>query len=230
MAKEFTEEELEQDPLINSYAKTRDFYIEHKKVIIGSAVVVLLAIALAIGYHYYQKSQNQEAQQLMGMAETFYLQGDYERALTGSEEDFTIGFQQIADNYSRTQAGNLAHYYAAVSEYNLGNTQQALSYMQDYEAPAGILGVAPLSFHGVLLTEVGNHLQAAKIYVKAAEWDENPSTAPYNYLEAAKAFHDSGEMENAKTYARLVIDEYENSSQVAEANKLLGRLMAANGK
>jgi hypothetical protein len=36
-------------------------------------------------------------------------------------------------------------------------------------------------------------------------------------------------MENAKTYARLVIDEYENSSQVAEANKLLGRLMAANG-
>jgi tetratricopeptide (TPR) repeat protein len=230
MAKKMTEEELEQDPLLNSYARIQNFYVENKNVIIGSAVVVLLVIASAIGYHYYQESQNKKAQQLMGMAENYYLQGQYDLALNGSDEDFTIGFKQILDNYSGTQAANLAHYYASVSEYNLGNSKQALNYINDYGIPDGILGVAPLSFKGVLLTDLNNPEAAAEAYVQAAEWDENTSTTPYNYLEAANAFNDAGNKEQAGKYAQLVVDDYPNSSQLQEAEKLLGRLMAVNGE
>lgn len=230
MAKNFTEEELEQDPLLKSYAKTAQFYQENRNVIIGSAIAVILAIALAIGYHYYQKSQNREAQQLMGTAEVEFLRGNYESALTGSDEDFTIGFEQVIKNYGGTEAGNLARYYAAVSEYNLGNTKQALLYIKEYEVPEGILGVGPLSFHAMLLTETGQHAKAAKLYVKAAEWDKNESTTPYNYLEAANAFHDAGDNENAQRYAEMIINNYPNSSQVTEANRLLGRLMTASNQ
>lgn len=230
MAKNFTEEELEQDPFLKSYAKTAQFYQENRNVIIGSAVAVILAIALAIGYHYYQKSQNEEAQRLMSTAEVEYLQGNYESALTGSDEDFTIGFEQVINNYGGTEAGNLARYYAAVCEYNLGDTKQALSYIDKYEVPDGILGVGPLSFHAMMLTETGQHQEAAKLYVKAAEWDENESTTPYNYLEAANAFHDAGDIENAQKYAEMITVNYPNSSQVTEANRLLGQLMTANGK
>lgn len=230
MAKNFTEEELEQDPFIKSYAKIQQFYLENKNVIIGSAVAVILVIALAISYHYYQESQNRKAQQLMGTAEEFYLRGDYEQALNGSEEDFTIGFEQIINNYGGTEAGNLAHYYAAVSEYNLGNTEQALTYIKEYDVPDGILGVGPISFHAVLLTESGSHEEAAEKYVQAAEWDKNESTTPYNYLEAANAYNDSGDTENAKKYVQIIVDDYPNSNQIATAQNLLGRLMAANGE
>ncbi len=225
-----TQEELEQDPLLNSYARIQNFYLQNKNVIIGFAVVVLLVIASAIGYHYYQQSQNEEAQELMGMAENYYLRGQYDLALNGSDEDFTIGFKQILDNYSGTQAANLAHYYAAVSEYNLGNPKQALNYINDYDIPDGILGVAPLSFRGVLLTELNNSEAAADAYVQAAEWDENASTTPYNYLEAADAFNDAGNKQQAVKYAQLIVDDYPNSQQLQEAEKLLGRLMAANGE
>lgn len=230
MAKNFTEEELQQDPFIKSYAKIQEFYVNNKNVIIGSAVAVLLAIALAIGYHYYQQSQNQKAQQLMGMAEDYFLRGQYEQTLNGSDQELTVGFVQIMNNYPNTEAGNLAHYYAAISAYNLGNPEQALNYFNDYEVPQGILGVAPLSFKGVLLTELGNHQQAAETYVQAAEWDENDATTPYNYLEAANAYFEAGDMENAEKYAQLIVDEYPNSSQVTEAQKLLGRLITVSNQ
>ena len=90
--------------------------------------------------------------------------------------------------------------------------------------------MAPLSFHAVLLTESGQHQEAADLYVQAAEWDENDSTTPYNYLEAAQAYADAGDAGNAEKYAKLIIDDYPSSSQVANAQKLMGKLMAANEK
>lgn len=228
MAKKLTKEELEQDPLLQSYAKVQQTYFENKNTIIGAAVAVILAIALSIGYYYYSQTQENKAQELMGNAEIYFLNGDYENALNGSEEDFTVGFEQIINNYSGTKAGNLARYYAAVCEYKLGDTEAALQYIRDFEVTDGIMGVAPLSFKAVLLTETGNHQEAAETYVQAAELNENDATTPYNYLEAANAFNDAGDTEQAKTYARKVVDEYPNSQQVADAQRLLGRLMAAS--
>ncbi|NGP76602.1 tetratricopeptide repeat protein [Balneolaceae bacterium YR4-1] len=227
MAKKLTQEELEQDPLLQSYAKVQSFYLQNKNTIIWAGVAVILLIALSFGYYYYSQQQETRAQELMGMAETYYLNGNYESALMGSEEDFTVGFEQIINNYSGTDAANLARYYAAVCEYKLGNTEQALNYINSYEFPDGIMGVAPLSFKGVLLTEVGNHEEAAQTYVEAAELDLNESTTPYNYLEAANAFQDAGDMEQAREYAQRIVDEYPNSAQVAEAQRLLGKTVAS---
>ncbi|MDZ7715247.1 MAG: hypothetical protein U5J95_03460 [Balneolaceae bacterium] len=144
MAKKLTQEELEQDPLLQSYSKLQEFYLSNKNTIIGAGIAVILAIGLSIGYYYYSTAQEQEAQGLLSQAENYYLNAEYEKALTGSDEDFTVGFEQIISNYSGTDAANLASYYAAVCEYNLGNTQQALSYMNEFEVPDGILGVGPL--------------------------------------------------------------------------------------
>src|SRR5699024_9846659 len=148
MAKKLTKEELEQDALLNTYAKITEFYLEHKTVIISSAVAVILAIGLAIGYHYWKKGQNKEALNLITDAQTYFREGNYEAALNGSKEDFTVGFAQIINKYGGTKAGDLARYYAAVSSFKLGNTDQALDYMDDYDPPSGILGVPPISFHG----------------------------------------------------------------------------------
>lgn len=223
-----TQEELESDPLVQSAERVQIFYGQYKNEIIGGVIALLILIAGGIGYYYYAQSQERQAQQLMSQAETAFLQRDYQTALNGSEEDFTVGFEQIISNYGGTDTGNLARYYAAVCEYNLGNTEAALQYMQEYEAPEGILGVGTISFKGVLHTELGQHEQAAQSYVQAAEWDENDSTTPYNYLEAAKAYRDAGDTEQARQYANMVVDDYPNSNQVAEAERLLGLISAAD--
>jgi tetratricopeptide (TPR) repeat protein len=226
MNKKRVKEELEQDILLETFSKAQSFYDQNKSAVIGAAIALVVIIGGSVGWYYYSTAQEQKAQQLMGTATQAYLQGNYEEALRGSEADFTVGFEQIINNYSITDAANLAHYYAAVSEFKLGNPQKALNYIKDYEIPEGIMGVGPISFHGVIHTELGNHAQAAQMYVKAAEWDVNESTTPYNYLEAAKAFNDAGNQAEAQKYAQKIVDEYANSTQVTDAQKLLGMLAA----
>lgn len=221
-----TKDELEKDQLVERYEQLEDYYAENKNTVLWSAVAVILLIGLGIGYYYYSVTQEQQAQVLMANAEQYYMNGNFQTALRGSEQDFTVGFEQIASNYSRTDAGNLAHYYAAVCEFNLGNIEQALSYMGEFDVPEGIMGVGPLSFHGVILTELGEHTRAAERYLQAAHWDQNDSTTPYNLLEAAHAFHDAGDRNKAIRYSRQVVEEFPNSDQVTEARQLIGLLAA----
>jgi len=228
MAKKLTKQEVEQDPLLRTYASIQAFYLKHKNIIIGSAVAVILAIGLAIGYHFYEKSRNNKAEKKMGLAEEYLLRGQYQKALNGSKQNNTIGILQILKKYPGTKAGNLAHYYAAICEYHLGKTQQALTHLNGYNVPDGILGVAPLSFKGVILNDLGKYKKAANAYLKAATWDKNNSTTPYNYYKAAQAFHEAGDLAKAKKYAQLVVNNYPNSNQVTDAQKLLGRISTEN--
>lgn len=227
MAKKLTKEELEQDPLTDYYNRLLESYRDNKASILGGIIAVILVVGGAIGWYYYQESQERQARNLMANAETAFLNGNYQTALQGSEEAFTVGFEQIINNYGGTDAGNLARYYAAVCHYNMENYQQALSYMQRYTVPAGIMGVGPISFHGVIHNELGNHSRAAELYVKAAEWDVNESTTPYNYLEAARSYSEAGNTEEARRYAQMIVDEYPQSSQAAEAEQMLGTLAEA---
>ncbi|WP_138429924.1 tetratricopeptide repeat protein [Fodinibius saliphilus] len=227
MSKKQVKEELEQDILLETFSKAQSLYDNNKSAIIGAAIAVIVLIGGSIGYYYYSAAQESEAQQLMAKATQAYLNQDYQTALTGSETQFTVGFEQIINNFSITDAANLASYYASVCEFKLGNTQEALNYINNYEIPDGILGVGPISFHGVLLTDLGNHAQAAETYVKAAEWDKNESTTPYNYLEAARAYQDAGNTNKAREYAQKVVDEYSQSSYITTAEKLLGTLAVA---
>lgn len=228
MSKKQAREELESDPLLETFSKAQSFYDQNKSSVIGGIIALILIIGGGIGYYYYSTSQEESAQQLFSEATTYYINGNYQQALTGSDEDFAVGFEQIIDNYPRTDAANLARYYAAVSAYNLGNLQEAISYIEDYELPDGILGVGPISFHAMLMGEAENYSEAAELYIKAAEWDENSSTTPFNYLKAAQAYNSAGEKEQAKEYAQLVVDEYSNSPQASDAQRLLGTLATAN--
>lgn len=227
MSKKQAKEELEQDILLDTFSKAQSFYDQNRSLLIGSAIATIILIVGSIGYYYYSTAQEEEAQQLMANATQAYMNQDYETALKGSEAEFTIGFEQIIENYSITDAANLAQYYASVCEFKLDNPQQALMYIKNYSVPSGIMGVGPLSFHGVILTDIGNHEEAAQMYLKAAEWDVNESTTPYNYLEAAEAFKDAGNDSEAQKYAQKIIDEYSDSQQATEAQKLLGMLAAS---
>lgn len=227
MSNKQVKEELEQDMLLDTFSRAQSIYDQHKSAIIGAAIVVILAIGGSVGYYFYSASQESKAQQLMADATQAYLNKDYQTALNGSDQELTVGFKQIIDNYSITDAANLATYYAAVCEYNLGEPQQSISYLDEYTLPAGIMGVGPITFRGVVLTDLGKYGKAAQAYVKAAEWDKNDSTSPYNYLEAAKAYREAGDKEQAKKYAQLVLDKYSESPQSTEAQKLMGMFATA---
>jgi predicted negative regulator of RcsB-dependent stress response len=224
MSKGLKKEDLEQDILVEYSSRFMYFYENNKATAIGGGIGIVLAVGLIIGFFVYSDQQEEEAQNLLGIAEEQLMQGNYEVALYGNEQDFTLGFEQISNNYPRTNAGNLATYYAAVSEFELGNHESALQRMQNFEVPQGIMGVAPLSLNAILLSEVDRYDEAGQKYLEAADWNENASTTPYNLMEAAIAFNEAGNTDRAIEIVDRVIEEYPNSLQSAEAKRMKGLL------
>ena len=62
-------------------------------------------------------------------------------ALNGGEGKY--GFLDIADEYSSTDAGNLANYYAGMAYLNTGKYKEAISSLEDFSSDDLIL--APLA-------------------------------------------------------------------------------------
>ncbi|MGN8225092.1 tetratricopeptide repeat protein [Gracilimonas sp. BCB1] len=226
MSKRLSKEELESDPLIENYNRAAAYVTENKSFITTVAIAVVLVVGGIIGYNYYSSAQEQEAQQLLSVAENYYNQADYENALYGDEFELTYGFDQISEEFPRTNAGNIANFYAAVSSYELGDIENALIFMEEFEVPKGILGVGPLSLHGKLLMANESYEAAAEKFVQAANWDENSVTTPSNLLEAAQAYYQAGNYDKADELATQIIEEYPQSGQIAESEKLKGMIAA----
>ncbi|MCH2449460.1 MAG: tetratricopeptide repeat protein [Gracilimonas sp.] len=226
MSKRLSKEELESDPLLENYKRAADYYVANKSQIITIALALTIVIGGFFGYKYYSSVQEDQAQELLAIAETAYAQGNYEEALYGNDFELTYGFDQIAEEFPWTNAGNLANYYAAVSNFELGDVDNALMYMEEFEVPEGILGVGPLTFHAKLYLAKENYTAAAEKFMQAAGWNENEVTTPSNLYEAAQAYYKAENYERARELVNRVINEYPESTKLAESQRLKGMLVA----
>ncbi len=227
MSKHLSKEELQSDPLIENYNKAVGYFNENKTTILAIMISVIVVVGAFMGYNFYSDKQEGQAQQLLATAEGYYSDGDYEKALHGDEFELTYGFLAISNDFSGTEAGNLAIYYAAVSSYKLGNIEDALTYLSRYNAPDGILGVGPINFHAKLLLANGSTEKAAETFVQAANWEVNESTTPANLYSAAEAYYKAGNTAKAQEITDQIMEEYPTSSVVIETEKLQGLLAVA---
>lgn len=220
MSKNFSKEELEHDPLLDQYVRAVSFYDQHKSTMIGGFVAIIVLVAALVGYNYYSESQELKASTLLSMAEQKFLEDDFDAALKGDDADFTIGFEQIANAFSRTKAGNLAHYYAAVSEFKLGNTEVAYSYIKNFSIPKGIMGLNALVLKSSLEEDLELFAEAAKTHQQAANWDKNETTTPYHLYKAAWNYSKAGNNVQAKALLSTIEQEYPTATEFSEAMKL----------
>lgn len=227
MSKKLSKEDLEQDILIEYSSRFMHFYNKNKATVIGGGVGIILAIGLIVGYVIYSGQQEEEAAVLLGIAEQELMIGNYEEALHGNDAEFTLGFVQIANNYGRTDSGNLANYYAAVSEFELANYEEALNHIDRFSPPKGILGVTAISMQANILLEIEEYERAAQQFERAANWDQNESTTPENLIESAQAYIEIGNTQKAIEHLETVISDYPNSSQFARAQRMIGYIAAS---
>ena len=224
MSKKLSKEDLEQDLLIEYSSRLLHFYNNNKAAVWGGGIAIVLTIGLTIAYVVHSSQQEETARELLSIAEQQYLQGNYETALEGSEADFTLGFNQIAANYENTKAGNLARYYAASSEFELGNYETALQHIQNYEVPSGVIGVSPISLHASILAELERYEESATMFERAANWDVNESTTPLNLFSAAEAYREAGMRAEAESAIDTILNDYPNSPVSVRAERLKGML------
>ena len=212
-----------------SASKTEDFVAKNQRIIIG--VVGAIAL-LTVGYLAYQKfvaaPKEEEAANEMFIAQQNFQKATegvasdslYKLSLNGSEGKF--GFLKIADEYSGTDAGNLANYYAGVAYLNTGKYTEAIDYLGKFKSEDVVLNAMAKGAIGDAYSQKNQPKEALENYVKAAESDKNDFTTPRFLLKAGKTALTLGNKEEALKYFTDIKENFDASPEAAAIDVLIG--------
>jgi len=215
--------------LDNTASKTEEFVARNQKIIFG----VVIAVALvAVGYLLYQKFvvEPKEEEAVAGM---YVAQSNFQKAADGTKSDslYTLalngsdgkyGFVKIADEYSGTDAGNLANYYAGVAYLNTGKFDQAISYLEKFNGNGSVLDALALGAIGDAHAEKNQQKEALDFYIKASEKNKNEFTTPRFLLKAGKTSLVLNNKADALKYFTNIKDNYETSQEAQGVDALIG--------
>ncbi|RDI58229.1 tetratricopeptide repeat protein [Flavobacterium glaciei] len=208
---------------------TEDWVAKNQKVIIG---LVAVAAILTIGYLGYQRfvaaPQEEEAANEMFVAQQNFQKATegvasdslYKLSLNGSEGKF--GFLKIADEYSGTDAGNLANYYAGIAYLNTGKYSEAIDYLSKFKSDDIVLGALAKGAIGDAYSQKNQPKEALENYVMAAESNKNDFTTPRFLLKAGKTALALGNKADALKYFTEIKDNFEGTPEGASVDVLIG--------
>ena len=116
--------------------KSQEFFDKNKKILLGVIIAVLVIVA---GYFCYSTfiggPREEKASTALARGQEYFNAEQFDKALNGDGAGYS-GFVKIADDYSSTDAGNLAKLYAGLSYAYLGKWNDAVKYLEDY-SPKG---------------------------------------------------------------------------------------------
>jgi predicted negative regulator of RcsB-dependent stress response len=132
-----TRHALKQDKFVNATTSGLEWVGDHRANVIKFAIAVALVIGVIVaGFIVYQQ-RSAAANQLFGQAMDIYQtplarpnqpaepgQKTYASAADRAKAAYPL-FQQTADQYGWLRAGEMARYFAGVTELDLGKTDQA---------------------------------------------------------------------------------------------------------
>jgi tetratricopeptide (TPR) repeat protein len=190
-------------------------------------LIAVLVIILG-GYLFYkfgiQGPKEQNAETAMYRAEQQFARDSFALALENPGGGFE-GFLDIIDNYSGTDAANLANYYAGVSYLNLGRFEAAIEYLNDF-SPAG--NVTPAMKNGALgdaYSELGEFDNALSAYKKAAD-SKNEFLSPYYLKKYGLLSEKQGDKEAALEAFQKIKKDYYDSSEALDIDKYIARVQS----
>ncbi|MFT7335032.1 MAG: tetratricopeptide (TPR) repeat protein [Porticoccaceae bacterium] len=209
--------------------KTEAFVAKNQNFII--AVVGAVAL-ITIGYLSYQKFIA-EPKQVEAANEMFVAQQNFQQAtdgvasdslynlsLNGSEGKF--GFIKIADEYSGTDAANLANYYAGMAYLNTAKYTEAIDYLSKFKSEDVVLGALAKGAIGDAYAQNKQPEEALDNYLKAVAVNKNDFTTPRFLLKAGKTALELGKKEEALKYFTDIKDNFDASPEAASVDVLIG--------
>lgn len=208
MAKEKTQEQIRQEEIEARVSMTDKFYNEHKKQIWGcvAAVLVIGLGILAYSRFVYQPKCAEAREQAIAAGISFEA-GEYELALNGDGN--VLGFAQIEEEYG-SKAGKAVYLYCGICELQLGNYEQAVSYLKKYKGKDSILAARALACIGDAYVGLEDYEAAAAYFRKASNRADNIFAA--SYLVKEGLVHEKlGDKAAALACYKTVKDKYPQS-------------------
>lgn len=199
-----------------------DFLKSNSKIFAGILAVAVVLIGGILFFQYNTQKQNEKAQAEMFQAVYFFEQDSVDFALNG--DGINKGFLSIIEEYPRTDAANLAHFYTGSIFLSQKKFEDALTHLEEFSSDDYLVQAKAYSLVGDANLELGKTEEAIAQYTKAARTNENKYMTPKYLAKLAVAQEEAGKIEDAiKTYTEIE-EKYYESFEFAAARKHKARL------
>lgn len=201
------------------------FFEENRKSITVIAVALFVIVGGYFAYLYmYQQPRETEAQEEIFQAQLYFEQDSLRLALEGDGQAY--GFLDVADEYAGTKAGNLANYYAGMAYLNMGQYEEAIEYLDEFDSTDPIYSVLAKGAIGDAFMELDQPEEALEYYNRAASGEENSFVVPFILMKAGIVAEMQGEFEDAYNYFNRIEEEFPDSQQASDISKYIARVEA----
>jgi tetratricopeptide (TPR) repeat protein len=211
-------------------SKTEEWVARNQKYIFS----VVAAIALVtVGYLMYQKFMVQPKEE-EAASQMFEAQQNFQKAVDATKsndslfnlalngEKGKLGFKAIADQFSGTDAANLANYYAGIAYLNTGKYAEAITSLEKFSSDDMILSTLAVGAIGDAYAQKNQQNEALEHYIKASEMNKNDLTTPRFLLKAGQTSLALGKKADALKYFNEIKEKYESTPEGSSVDALIG--------
>ncbi len=210
-------------------SKWEEFLKKNKKLLLYVLIGVLAVIAGILLYHnLVAKPRAEKAATALGACQELFNQQQFDKALKG-DGGAVIGFLRVADDYSSTESGNLANYYAGLCYARMDKWQEALPYLEKFD-PQDDAYISPMS-QMVLGDAYANTKQfdkavdafkrAAKMADKEDLRNASNSVSPLALRKAGIVLNEQGKKDEALKIFQEIKEKYVASPIAADIDKYI---------
>jgi tetratricopeptide (TPR) repeat protein len=202
-------------------SKGEKFLAENKTKIIKIIAAAIIVTVAILGYVYLiEKPRANTAQEQMSAAQRYFEIDSLNLALNG--DGINLGFNEIIDEYGSTKAGRLARFYAGFCNLNLGNFEEAISLLKDFNGKDEILQARAYCGIGDAYVELEQYDDAASYFMKAANYRENDFSATY-LMKAGITYEQSEKYAEALDVYKKIKTHYNKTVEAQEIDKYIQR-------
>ena len=216
-----TEDQFAQ--IEETLSKTEQFIEENQKSLMTIIGAIVGVVALFSVYqNFYIEPMEKEAQAEMYMAELYFQKDSFNLALNGDGQ--YLGFLDIANDYSSTNVGQLANYYAGLSYLHTADYDNAIEYLGDFSSDDIILSSLALGCIGDAYIELGDTDAALDAYADAVNNSANDFTAPRYMMKQAMIYTSIGDNNKALDLFKAIQSDYKTSREANGIEKYIARV------
>jgi tetratricopeptide (TPR) repeat protein len=222
MAKKKEATENQMQAVEEALTKTEKFIEKNSNLL---TIIVAVAAAIVLGYFAFQKfylvPKEKEASAQIFMAEKYFAKDSLQLALNGDGQ--YPGFLEIADDYSITKTGNLAHYYAGVCYLKLGQYEDAIDHLKDFDGNGTIIDTWAIGKLGDAYMELGETEKALDYYLDAAYDSDNDFSTPHFLMKAGLVYEMLDRKQEANQLYKMIRADYTRSKEMRDIERYIAR-------
>lgn len=212
-----------QAPVAYESANSSEAFVSKykKPLIIALCAIIVLLLGWFLYTQYVVKPNEEKASTELGKGQQYFMAGQYDKALNGDGAGY-VGFKQLADSYSGTDASNLANLYAGLCEANLGKWNEALKHLEGFDTSDDAM-ISPMAVNALgnayahtnqLDKAVSAFKKAASMADKQSESGYNEALSPRSLLQAGEILESQNKKEEALKIYQEIKKNYVNSYTV----------------